>query len=101
MITVLTAFGLAYLAYWCRFRDGKQKMIEGLRERQRKNEAIKALPDDRAAIKRKIQIQILMVHTGAPDDEPEAVIDVEKQTLINEANESSSDVSQIENQVHK
>ena len=96
LITLMAAMGIAYTSYWCYFKEGKKKMIDGLKVRQRKQEAIKALPDDMDALKRKIQI--LMDHTGAPDDDEEEE-DVEKQALVDGKEADVGDDSEIENEI--
>lgn len=96
LVTMLTGAGIAYTCYWCYFQEGKKKMIEGFAARQRKQEAIKNLPDDMEVLKRKIQI--LIDHTGAPeDDEEDEEADVEKQALLDD--EKLDNTSEVENEI--
>ena len=96
LITLLTAAGIGYTAYWCHYQDGKKKMIDGFADRQRKQEAIKNLPDDMDVLKRKIQT--LIDHTGAPDDAEEDE-DVEQQALLDDDDKKMDDVSEVENEI--
>jgi len=97
MVVIICLVLMAWASYWCYYQDGKRKMINSFKERQRRNDAIKNLPDDMDGLKRKVQT--LFDHTGAPDDEEEAEVDVEKQALINEKEESSGEDTSAENEI--
>ncbi|CAB9518533.1 expressed unknown protein [Seminavis robusta] len=67
---------LAYMAYWLKYNDGKQTILDSFERRQRNREVLEALPDDMEALKKqnteyKRMISLLMEHTGmgAPDEE--------------------------------
>lgn len=102
MITLMCAVGMAWTTYWCHYQDGQRKLINSFKERQRRNEALKSLPNDMDALKRKVQT--LMEHTACPDEEEEdEKNDVEKQALIVDSKKDSTsedsaaeDVAEIE-----
>ncbi|CAB9509848.1 Sodium-dependent phosphate transport protein 2B [Seminavis robusta] len=95
-LTLLTAFAIFYTVFWCKFRDGKQKMVVKFHNRQRKNDAISTLADDMDAMKRKLQI--LMDHTGAPADEDVEMgnFEMEDQALLKEENTGDDELSEIQ-----
>jgi hypothetical protein len=96
MIVLLTVAAIGWTGFWCKYRDGKNKMIKGFLERQRRNDAIRTLADDMENVQRKIQM--LIDHTGAPDDEE---VDVEKQALVDnlEKQDSAADSESISNEI--
>eukprot|EP00567_Pseudictyota_dubia_P005785 CAMPEP_0197446980 /NCGR_PEP_ID=MMETSP1175-20131217/11752_1 /TAXON_ID=1003142 /ORGANISM="Triceratium dubium, Strain CCMP147" /LENGTH=591 /DNA_ID=CAMNT_0042978157 /DNA_START=52 /DNA_END=1827 /DNA_ORIENTATION=- len=73
-LVILIVFGIAYTAYWWKWKDGKEKCVSCLKARQRQQDAKKALPDDMDYLK--AELARLKEHTGLPDDEEE-VKDVE------------------------
>ena len=100
VIVVLALIGaLGWTGYWCRYQDGKKKMVTRLKNRQEKKEALESLPAELKALKR--QMAILMDHTGAQDDEvDEEDADVEGQALVpKKAEVSTDDDDEIENEI--
>jgi hypothetical protein len=78
----------AWTIYWCKFKDGKKKMAEKLQKRQRKADALLSLPDDLDMLKRKVQI--LMDLVGAPNNDDDEDVDIEKQALLAEEEPTES-----------
>ena len=104
LLTIAVVAGVAYTLFWCYKKDGKKKTIDAFATRQRKQEAIKSLPDDMETLQSEVEylkrkIELLVEHTGAPDDEE--VDDVEKQELLakTEDKESTADDSEIANEI--
>jgi len=92
MVVILTGGTLGWFSYWCHYKSGKQKCANCMAQRQRKYEAVNALPDDMVALKRKMQI--LMDLTGAQDDEEEdEAQDVENPPLLKQDSAVSDDAS--------
>jgi len=69
LITVVLVLGLAFFIFrW--YKGGlKEKTVASFENRQRKNEAINALPDDMEMLK--AEVARLREHTGLPEPEPE------------------------------
>eukprot|EP00977_Amphora_coffeiformis_P016838 scaffold5325_cov183-Amphora_coffeaeformis.AAC.16 len=65
-IVVMVGLGLAYLLYWCYYKDGREKCSNCLLDRERRRVINRDLPDDIDYIKSKLAL--LMEHTGLPDD---------------------------------
>jgi len=67
IIVVLLAVGLIYTGYYCKMQGGKEKCTECLVTREKRNNAVKDLPDDMEWLKAKVRE--LSEHTGLPVDE--------------------------------
>ena len=68
-IVVVMALILAYLAYFCQFKGGKEKCTSCMVNYQARSTAYKALPSDMEYLKAKVAA--LSEHTGLPADEPD------------------------------
>ena len=69
-IVVILGFVLAYVVYWCYYKDGKQKCAECMSARERKRITLRDLPDDMEYLKAKMAL--LIDHTGLPEEEEKA-----------------------------
>jgi sodium-dependent phosphate cotransporter len=69
-VTILVGLALFYTGYWCRFKDGQEKVATCFANRQRKRETLQNLPDDMEYLKS--QILALKEHTGLGEDDAEA-----------------------------
>jgi sodium-dependent phosphate cotransporter len=69
LLVVVLILSLGYLAYWWRFKDGKQTLNTCFERRERVRLTMKDLPDDMEFLKAKVTA--LMEHTGLPDDDEE------------------------------
>ena len=92
LLTIALVVGVAYTVFWCYKKDGKKKTIDAFALRQRKQEAIKSLPDNMETLQSEVEylkrkIGLLIEHTGAPDEEEP---DDEEQQLIAKKEEKSS-----------
>ena len=70
ILVVFLFFLICYIFYWWQYKGGKDNVAAGLQTRQRKSEAVRALPDDMEFLKAKIAA--LEAHTGLPADEEDA-----------------------------
>ena len=68
-IVILCAAIIGYTAFWCFYRDGRQKCTDCMATRERKRITIRDLPDDMDYLKAKMAA--LIEHTGMPDDDNE------------------------------
>lgn len=66
-LTILILGGVLYMGYWCKFKEGREKMADCFRERQRRRETIESLPEDMEFLK--ARIAALSDHTGMPEPE--------------------------------
>ena len=66
-IVLVVGLGLAYLLYWCYYKDGSEKCGNCLHARERRRITIRDLPDDIDYLKSKMAL--LMEHTGLPDED--------------------------------
>ena len=76
IVVILLALGLAYTFYQWRYKGLKERVIDYMEGRQRRGDAIKALPKDMGFCK--AEIQRLKEHTGLPDEEEGKNLDEEK-----------------------
>ena len=98
LLTFALAVVIVYTIYWCRYKDGQKKTVEAFARRQRKNEAIKSLPEDMETLQSEIgylkrRVQQLMEHTGAPEEDD----DEEQQKFLENADVSSKTTSSAGN----
>lgn len=77
VIVVILGLLLIWLFYFCQFKGGRHKCAECMAARERRRLTMKALPDDLAYLKAKLNA--LIEHTGLPDDEED---DEEEQQLL-------------------
>ena len=75
-IVVVLGLGLAYLGYWCYYKDGRAHCVDCLTDRERRRVTMKDLPDDMDYLK--AEILRLKEHTGIPDEEEEKETGKEK-----------------------
>ena len=66
-IVILVAIALAYFAYWCHYKDGRQKCSDCMSARERKRVTLRDLPDDMDYVKAKIAL--LMENAGLEDND--------------------------------
>merc|ERR1712179_577819 len=66
-IVIILVLLLAYMAYWCKYQEGREKCIGCMEDRERKRVAIKELPDDKEFLK--ARVAALSEHTGLPVEE--------------------------------
>ena len=66
-IVIIVACILAYFAYWCFYKEGREKCTNCMMARERTRVTIRDLPDDMDYLKAKMAK--LIEHTGLPDDE--------------------------------
>jgi sodium-dependent phosphate cotransporter len=66
-IVIVIALSLAYLAFWCRYRDGREKCHKCMIQRERKRRAMLDLPDDMDFLKSRVAA--LTEHTGLVEDD--------------------------------
>jgi sodium-dependent phosphate cotransporter len=80
---IVVGLGLAimYGMFWWKYRNGAESCTTCMKERQRKSEVMKSLPDDMEYLKS--EITRLREHTGLPDD-----IEMAKELDTNEQEES-------------
>ena len=69
-VTVMAGIALLYTGYWCRYKEGKEKLSTCFAARQRKRETMETLPDDIEYLKS--QIIALREHTGLGDENDDA-----------------------------
>mmetsp|Transcript_14838 Transcript_14838/g.35942 ORF Transcript_14838/g.35942 Transcript_14838/m.35942 type:complete len:538 (+) Transcript_14838:1894-3507(+) len=69
IIVVILALALLWTAYFCKHQGGSEKCTECLVAREKRNNAVKELPDDMEWLKAKVRE--LSEHTGLPIDEEE------------------------------
>jgi sodium-dependent phosphate cotransporter len=67
LLTLVVAFAILYLIYWCRCAGGMEKCQNCMVARQRRKEYEKALPDDMEYVKQRLEA--LAEHTGLPEEE--------------------------------
>ena len=65
-LVVLFGLGIAYSIFWWLKRDGKTKVVDSMKARQRRVEASKQLPDDMDEIR--AELARLREHTGLTDE---------------------------------
>ena len=65
-LVVLFSLGIAYSIFWWLKRDGKTKVVDSMKARQRRVEASKQLPDDMDEIR--AELARLREHTGLTDE---------------------------------
>merc|ERR1712226_480655 len=73
---------LAYMAYWCKYQEGREKCIGCMEDRERKRVAIQELPDDMEFLK--ARVAALTDHTGMVVEDDEEEKDVEKEAAEEE-----------------
>jgi len=81
-LVVIIGVVLAYVVYWCKYKEGDRKCGDCLAVRERKRVAIRDLPDDMEYLKAKVAA--IIDHTGLPEDEK----DEKNDKLQNSAEES-------------
>ncbi|CAJ1968343.1 unnamed protein product [Cylindrotheca closterium] len=89
IIVVVLAVVLIYTGYFCKYQGGSEKCTECLVSREKRNVAVRDLPDDMEWLKAKVRE--LSEHTGLPIDEEEEAADVEAEIPAKEAADEASD----------
>merc|ERR1712179_583014 len=79
-IVIILVILLAYMAYWCKYQEGREKCIGCMEERKRV--AIQELPDDMEFLK--ARVAALTDHTGMVVEDDEEEKDVEKEAAEEE-----------------
>merc|ERR1712226_571365 len=81
-IVIILVILLAYMAYWCKCQEGREKCIGCMEDRERKGVAIQELPDDMEFLK--ARVAALTDHTGMVVEDDEEEKDVEKEAAEEE-----------------
>jgi|Transcript_39854 sodium-dependent phosphate cotransporter len=68
-LVIISALCILYFVYWWKRKDGREKCVGCLQERQRNSDARKALPDDMEYLK--AEVSRLREHTGLPEEDDE------------------------------
>ncbi|CAB9515344.1 Sodium-dependent phosphate transport protein 2B [Seminavis robusta] len=96
--TLVLIGSLLYLGFWCKFREGRRRMGDCFRLRERRRETMDTLPDDMEFLK--ARVSALIDHTGMPDEEAEVPVvtdDESPMEKMDSARFSSSD--DIDNEI--
>jgi sodium-dependent phosphate cotransporter len=88
-VTILLSMGLLYTGYWCRYKDGQEKLTTCFSKRQRVRETMESLPDDMEYLKAKVSS--LIDHTGLPDEEePEVEVKADDAAIDTKDDENAT-----------
>jgi sodium-dependent phosphate cotransporter len=78
IIVIILAIVVIYTGYFCKYQGGSEKCTECLVAREKRNNAVKDLPDDMEWLKAKVRE--LTEHTGLPVDEEAGAKDSSEET---------------------
>lgn len=101
VLTILLVAGLVYFIYWYHFKQGKAKMTQCFRDRERRRKVNESLPDimDKMAKVDSLEAKVaaLTDHTGLPEGEGEgeeedveANANAAKKNTVHQENTSTS-----------
>lgn len=94
-ITIMLVCGIIYTGYWCKFKNGRQQVIDGFKRREKRRHTMEHLPEDMEFLKAKIAA--LADHTGLPDDEPLEIESGADAAAVEKVDTASED--DIENEI--